>query len=96
MDVIKLTGDRNEVRDEVEGKREVADKREEEHLSLAGHARVTHQPAYEHDAVRYERCERSRILAAPATINHATNPPKTIRVDARATRRHSHQFTAPD
>jgi hypothetical protein len=61
--VIELTGDRDEVRHEIEGQREVARQREER-LPPAGHARVAEQPTTEDDAVGDEAGERAGALAS--------------------------------
>ena len=49
--VVDVAGDGDEVRNEVEREREVADERSQEELVPPGHARVAEQAPHEHDAV---------------------------------------------
>jgi hypothetical protein len=49
--VVELSGDGDEVGDEVERQREVTDECEQEQLASPRHARVTGEPGHEHDAV---------------------------------------------
>ena len=63
-DVVELAGDRDEVRDEVEGKREVTRERNEQRLLPARHARVAEQSAAEYDAVGDEAGERAGALVS--------------------------------
>ena len=64
--VIKLSGDRDEVRYEVEGEREVAREQDEERLLAARHTRIAEQATAKHDAVWDEPCERTGALALPS------------------------------
>ena len=63
-DVVELSRDGDEVRDEVEGEGEVAGKCCEEELVSSWHAFVGDQTGDEHDAVGDEACECSRLVAA--------------------------------
>src|SRR5581483_2421675 len=63
--VVELPGDRDEVGNEVEGQREVADEREQKQLVPARDARVVREPGDEDDAVGDEGRERAGI-ASPA------------------------------
>jgi hypothetical protein len=63
-DVVELTGDRDEVRHEIKGEREVARERNEQRLLLARHARVAEQPAAEDDAVWDETSESPGAFAS--------------------------------
>jgi hypothetical protein len=67
-DVVELPGDWNEIRHEVERKREVAGKRDEQQLLSAWNAGVAEQPAAEHDAVWDEGCEGAGTL--PSACKH--------------------------
>jgi hypothetical protein len=61
--VVELTHDRNEVRNEVEWKREITDEGPEEQLSAAGHAVVSQQAGDEDEAVRDKPRECAGVLA---------------------------------
>ena len=63
QDIVELTGDGDEVGNEVEWEREVADKRGQEHLSAPGHPLVGQQARYEDDAVGDEAGECASVLA---------------------------------
>ena len=63
--VVELPRDGDEVGNEIERQREVADEAEEKQLARTGNARVTSEPGDEDDAVRDEGGERPR-LGAPA------------------------------
>jgi hypothetical protein len=65
-DVVELTGDRDEVRHEIEGEREVAREGNEQRLLPARHARVAEQPAAEDDAV-WDETSESPGAFAPAS-----------------------------
>jgi integrase len=62
--VVELAGDRNEVRHQVEGEREVARERNDQRLLPARHARVAEQSAAEDDAVRDEPSKGTGALAS--------------------------------
>jgi len=62
--VVELAGDRNEVRHQVEGEREVARERNDQRLLPARHARVTKQSAAENNAVRDEAGKGAGALAS--------------------------------
>src|SRR5207247_4347873 len=63
--IVELSGDRDEVRNEVERQSEICDEPDEERLLAARHARVLHQPAAKHDASGAETRELPRRLATP-------------------------------
>jgi hypothetical protein len=63
-DVVELTGDRDEVRHEIEGEREVAREGNEQRLLPARHARVAEQSAAEDDAVWDEASESPGAFAS--------------------------------
>jgi hypothetical protein len=62
--IVQLARDRNEVRDEVEREREISEQRQEEQLPPSRHAPIGYEPAEQHQAVRDEACEGTRLLAA--------------------------------
>jgi hypothetical protein len=64
-DIVELTGDRDEVRHEIEGEREVAGERNEQRLLPGRHARVAQQSAAEDDAV-WDEASESPGAFAPA------------------------------
>ena len=66
--VVELPRDRDEVRYEVEGRREVGDESEQEEFAATWDAGFSEKASDEDDAVRDERGERPRILMTPA--NH--------------------------
>jgi hypothetical protein len=64
--IVEMADDRDEVRDEVERRREVADQREEEQLLAPRNASIRTQPAQEDNAVRHEPEQGSGFLPAPS------------------------------
>ena len=64
-DIVELPGDRDEVGNEVERKREVPHEPDEEHLLAARHTWVTEEAAAEHEAIRDEAGERASAGAPP-------------------------------
>src|ERR687886_565452 len=62
--IVQVTGDRDEVRHQVEREREVSDERSQDELVPPGHAWVAEQPPHEHDAVGDEACHAARALSA--------------------------------
>ena len=69
-DVVELTGDRDEVRYEVERKREVAGERNKQQLLSPWDAGVAEQAAAEHDAVGDEASERASAFASAGEHEH--------------------------
>jgi len=63
--VVELTGDWDEVRNHIEGKREVSQQGDDEGPVPARHAGVAEQAPEQDDAVRDESGERSRVCAPP-------------------------------
>ncbi len=63
-DVVELTGDGDEVGDEVEGQRQVSGQRDQESLLPARHAWVAEQPAAENDTVGDKAGECPRALSS--------------------------------
>jgi hypothetical protein len=61
--VVELAGDGDEVGYEIEGHREVGDQRDYERLTRSGDPVVGKQAAEQHDAVRNETGERTRVGA---------------------------------
>src|SRR5262249_24579514 len=63
-DVVQLAGDGNEVRNEVEGEREVAGERDEQQLLSPWNTWVTEQASAEHDAIGDEAGQPARAIAS--------------------------------
>jgi hypothetical protein len=63
--VVELTGDWDEVRNHIEGKREVSQQGDDEGPVPARHAGVAEQAPEQDDAVRDESGERARVCAPP-------------------------------
>ena len=61
--IVELPGHRDEVRDEVEGQREVRDEGDQNQLATPWHARVACEARHEHDAVGNERGKCTCVLA---------------------------------
>ena len=80
--VIELARDGNEVRNEVERKREVAGQRDEQDLLAARYPRVTEKPAAKNNAVGNEAGERAGAFA-PAGDGESENE-NAVREDADA------------
>ena len=59
--VVQLTGDRDEVRDQIDRHREVSDRDRDEQLSPTGQAPVAKEPPHQHDAIRHEPRQGPRI-----------------------------------
>ena len=64
-DVVELAGDRNEVGNEVERQREIADERGQEQLAPTRHSRVGDEPGDEDDAIGYESGQGASVLPSP-------------------------------
>ena len=64
-DIVELPGDRDEIRNEVERKREVPHEPDEEHLLATRYTRVPEEAAAEHEAVRDEAGQCPRARAPP-------------------------------
>ena len=62
--VIKLAGDRDEVRNEIDRHGEVPHEREKQEFLASRDALIAHQPPEEHDAVRDGAGQRSGFAAA--------------------------------
>jgi plastocyanin len=75
-DVVELARDGNEVRNEIEGQREVADERGEEQLPATRDTLVGKQPRDEDEAVGHEPGEGASLLAAPGDqqSRHESDP----------------------
>jgi hypothetical protein len=63
--VVELSDDRNEVRDEVDRGREIWTDRDDRELRASGDSSIVKQALEQNGAVRDERGDRSRVLAAP-------------------------------
>jgi hypothetical protein len=59
--VIELAGDRDEVRHEVERQRQIADQTDQQELAATRHARIGKEPPQQHQAIRDEAHQRTRI-----------------------------------
>ena len=64
-DVVELAGDRNEVRDEIERQREIADQPDQQKLASTRHSRIANQTPHQHDAVRDEPGKCTRVSTPP-------------------------------
>ena len=62
--VVELSGNRNEVRDQVDRRGEVREQRRDEDLLAARESLVPKEPGKQHDAVGNETRDRSRILTS--------------------------------
>ena len=62
--VVELSGNRNEVRDQVDRRGEVREQRRDEDPLTARESLVPKEPGKQHDAVGNETCDRSRILTS--------------------------------
>jgi len=62
--VVELSGNRNEVRDEVDRRGEVRDQRSDEQLLPARQSFVPKEARQQHDAVGNEARDRSRVLTS--------------------------------
>jgi hypothetical protein len=63
-DVVELTRDRDEIRDQVDRHQEVSDERSQDDLAAPGHPRVAEEPAEEDQAVGDEPGERAGVGVA--------------------------------
>lgn len=63
--VVQLSGDRDEVGDEIERHREVADQQREQELVPARYSSIAKEPAEEDRAVRHEAGDRASVLPPP-------------------------------
>jgi hypothetical protein len=64
--IVELSGDRDEVGDEVEGQGEIGDEGDQQQLAPPWHAGIACEARHEHDAVGNERGKRTCVLAAAA------------------------------
>ena len=78
--IIELPCDRNEVRDEVNGQREVADEPCKQDLVPPSDSGIGDQTPHENDAVRDEPCERSAIR--PATTDEEQDDDEEVQTSA--------------
>lgn len=62
--VVKLTGHRDEVGDQIEGHREVSHEQGEQQLAPARDPRIAEQSTKQHDAVGDEAAQRASVAAA--------------------------------
>jgi len=68
--VVELAGDRDEVRHEVEGKRQVDERKCRRHLPARGHARVREQSLEQDRAVRHQPRDHPDVPLPAAHNQH--------------------------
>lgn len=81
-DIVQLTGNRDEVRYEVDRNRQIGDQREQNQLAPSRDTLIPNQTAQQHEAIRDEARERPRLC--PPTDDNQDRDQREIRKEADA------------
>jgi hypothetical protein len=93
-DVIELAGTRDEIRNQVERHRQVADESKQEQLPTKRHPVVANEPSDENDAVGNESGESACIAPAAGKQEHQTNSSHAMNATPKLIRLQAHQGTS--